>query len=69
MEPMTVASTRREPWNKGKLVGQKSPLKLKEIWAGRIASRNFLTLCLTEILTIWMLFRRFDLVHLGICPD
>ena len=23
------------PWNKGKLVGQKSPLKLKEIWAIR----------------------------------
>ena len=21
------------PWNKGKLVGQKVPLKLKEIWA------------------------------------
>jgi len=26
----------REPWNKGKLVGQKAPLKLKEIWAIRI---------------------------------
>lgn len=25
-----------EPWNKGKLFGQKSPLKLKEIWAIRI---------------------------------
>ncbi len=24
------------PWNKGRLVGQKSPLKLKEIWAIRI---------------------------------
>jgi hypothetical protein len=23
------------PWNKGKLVGQKAPLKLKEIWAVR----------------------------------
>ena len=23
----------REPWNKGKLVGQKAPLKLKDIWA------------------------------------
>ncbi len=22
----------REPWNKGQLVGQKSPLKLKDIW-------------------------------------
>jgi hypothetical protein len=27
---------RHEPWNKGKLVGQKSPLKLKEIWAIRV---------------------------------
>ena len=24
------------PWNKGKLVGQKPPLKLKKIWAIRI---------------------------------
>jgi hypothetical protein len=24
------------PWNKGKLIGQKSSLKLKEIWAIRI---------------------------------
>jgi integrase len=29
-------ATRREPWNKGKLVGQKSPLRLKDIWAIRI---------------------------------
>jgi hypothetical protein len=27
---------RPTPWNKGKLVGQKPPLKLKEIWAIRI---------------------------------
>lgn len=26
----------RTPWNKGKLVGQKAPLKLKEIWGIRI---------------------------------
>ena len=24
------------PWNKGKLLGQEPPLKLKEIWAIRI---------------------------------
>jgi integrase len=29
-------TTIREPWNKGKLVGQKAPLKLKEIWAIRV---------------------------------
>ena len=28
--------TTREPWNKGKLVGQRRPLKLKEIWGIRI---------------------------------
>jgi hypothetical protein len=27
------ASKSFEPWNKNKLVGQKAPLKLKEIWA------------------------------------
>ena len=30
------ATTIREPWNKGKLVGQKAPFKLKEIWAIRV---------------------------------
>jgi integrase len=29
-------SQSREPWNKGKLIGQKPPLKLKDIWAIRI---------------------------------
>ncbi len=32
-----MTTTRRDtPWNKGKLLGQKPPLKLKEIWAIRI---------------------------------
>lgn len=35
MEANTTASP-REPWNKGKLVGQKVPFKLKEIWAIRV---------------------------------
>jgi len=26
----------REPWNKGKITGQKAPLKLKDIWAIRV---------------------------------
>ena len=30
----------REPWNKGKLVGQKPPLKPKDIWAIRIQLQN-----------------------------
>jgi integrase len=36
MEPQTIACAHREPWNKGKLVGQKAPFKLKEIWAIRV---------------------------------
>mgnify|MGYP001571076545 CR=1 FL=1 len=32
---MISTSQHREPWNKGKLVGQKAPFKLKEIWAIR----------------------------------
>jgi hypothetical protein len=29
-------ASHREAWNKGKLVGQKAPFKLQEIWAIRI---------------------------------
>jgi len=36
MDQLNVVAQSREPWNKGKLVGQKAPLKLKEIWAIRI---------------------------------
>jgi hypothetical protein len=28
-------TTHREPWNKGKIVGQKAPFKVKNIWALR----------------------------------
>ena len=30
----------KAPWNKGKLVGQKLPLKLEQIWAIRIRLRD-----------------------------
>ena len=33
---LTYSHQKCTPWNKGKLVGQKPPLKLKEIWAIRI---------------------------------
>jgi integrase len=36
VESPNIFNARREPWNKGKLVGQKAPLKLKEIWAIRV---------------------------------
>src|SRR5438093_11788592 len=36
MDTATNTDGRAVPWNKGKLLGQKPPLKLKEIWAIRI---------------------------------
>ncbi len=36
MEHAHCTASVREPWNKGKLVGQKAPFKLKEIWAIRV---------------------------------
>src|SRR5438093_11247115 len=36
MDTSTRTTGRVMPWNKGKLLGQKPPLKLKEIWAIRI---------------------------------
>jgi integrase len=31
-----VNAGHREPWNKGEIVGQKAPFKLKDIWALRV---------------------------------
>jgi hypothetical protein len=36
METINSATSTCVPWNKGKLVGQKAPFKLKEIWAIRV---------------------------------
>lgn len=36
MDTVLNTSARLSPWNKGKLLGQKPPLKLKKIWAIRI---------------------------------
>ncbi len=34
---MSIIATRsRQPWNKGKLVGQKPPLRLRNIWSIRV---------------------------------
>lgn len=32
----TITTHRHQPWNKGKIVGQKAPLRLKDIWAIRV---------------------------------
>ncbi len=36
MEQVSITASSHQPWNKGKLVGQKAPLKLKDIWAIRV---------------------------------
>ena len=36
MEDLKTVAAPRRPWNKDRLVGQKPPLKLKEIWSIRI---------------------------------
>jgi len=36
MKFMNQTAVRQVPWNKGKLIGQKAPLKLREIWAIRV---------------------------------
>jgi hypothetical protein len=33
---MASNASHREPWNKGKIVGQKAPFKVKDIWALRV---------------------------------
>jgi len=32
----SASSAPREPWNKGKIVGQKAPFKVRDIWALRV---------------------------------
>jgi len=41
MDQPIATESHREPWNKGKLVGQKAPFKLKEIWAIRVRLQLF----------------------------
>jgi hypothetical protein len=36
----TAAATQHIPWNKGKPIGQKAPLKVKDIWAIRVCLQN-----------------------------
>ena len=69
METINSATSIRVPWNKGKLVGQKAPFKLKEIWAIRvrlqIASR-----CRELVLfnlAVDSKLRACDLVQLRVC--
>jgi len=59
---------KREAWNKGKLVGQKPPLKPKDIWAIRIYLQNahaFRDLAMSN-LAIYSKLRGCDLVNLRV---
>ena len=68
MNFQTPAHRKHTPWNKGKLVGQKLPLKLKEIWAIRI--RLQLTNCIRDLalfnLAIDSKLRSCDLLKLRV---
>lgn len=41
MNIQTEHSDRPTPWNKGKLIGQKAPLRISEIWAIRVRLEIF----------------------------
>ena len=59
----------REPWNKGKLVGQNPPLKPKDIWAIRIQLQNAYQVrdvAMLFNLTIDSKLRGCDLVNLRV---
>jgi integrase len=65
---LTHDVNRNTPWNKGKLVGQKPPLKLKEVWAIRIRlqlANNIRELALFN-LAIDSKLRGCDLVHIRV---
>ena len=66
---LTYQPRKNEPWNKGKLVGQKPPLKLKEIWGIRIRlqlSQRIRELALFN-LAIDSKLRACDLVKVRVC--
>lgn len=68
MDQSVFSGSKRAPWNKGKLIGQKPPLKLKEIWAIRIRlqlNKQTRELALFN-LAIDSKLRRCDLVRLRV---
>jgi len=68
MELLTCQNSTRDPWNKGKIIGQKSALKLQEVWAIRIRlqiKRNYRELALFN-LAIDSKLRGCDLVGLRV---
>lgn len=69
MEPTNVAAVRHAPWNKGRLIGQRPPLRLRDIWAIRIRlqlANRARDLALFN-LAIDSKLRGCDLVRLRVC--
>jgi hypothetical protein len=69
MKPDSDHATSTIPWNKGRLIGQKAALKLKEIWAIRIRlqlAEKIRDLALFN-LAIDSKLRGCDLVNLRVC--
>lgn len=68
MNTIETSLPHHEPWNKGKLTGQKAPLRLRDIWAIRIhlqLARNIRDLALFD-LAIDSKLRACDLVKLRV---
>ena len=63
------STKKRETWNKGKIVGQKPPLKPKDIWAIRfhLQNRNADRDLALFNLAIDSKLRGCDLVNLHVC--
>jgi len=69
VEIINSATSIRVPWNKGKLVGQKVPFKLKEIWAIRVRlqiARRCRELALFNLAVDSNKLRACDLVQLRV---
>lgn len=69
MEQAITPAVQRAPWNKGRLIGQKPPLRLKEIWAIRIRlqlAKQARELALFN-LALDSKLRACDLVSLRVC--
>ena len=69
METTVDTDARRGPWNKGRLIGQRPPLKQKEVWAIRIRlqlAHPIRDLALFN-LAIDSKLRGCDLVELRVC--
>jgi hypothetical protein len=55
MDQSIPIATRKTPWNKGKLVDQKAPLRLKDI--GHLATRSWKARCVTSESKLTMRWR------------